>query len=110
TDQPLCGRRSPYVQLIVPMLPISNIYSGRCRRFASGLVDALVRRQGEELDEGVVVDQIGEQPRGLVVAALAEGGAQQAADLRDLLGDHGRDHFPRYLAAVVQLALRRADP
>ena len=37
-------------------------------------------------------------------------GAEQLADLLHLLGDHRGDHLLRHLAAVVELALRRADP
>src|SRR5215831_9643650 len=77
---------------------------------ASRLVDALVRRQGQELDEAVVVDQRGEDLRGLAIPTLAVGLAEQLAYLAQLLGDHRGDHRLVDLAAVVEPALRRADP
>src|SRR6185437_5986463 len=49
-------------------------------------IDQLVGRQGQEFDERIVPDELGEEARRLVVTTLGEVSAEQLADLPELFG------------------------
>src|SRR5690348_10798081 len=99
-------RRGPYVQLIVTIRRINDLYGNRRR----SSIDPVVGGEREEFDEPIARHQLSDDAGSLVVTALREGRTQQVADPLEFLRHHRRRHLRGDLATVVQNALGRADP